>query len=59
MLISKKNVADVFNNYFLTVACDITKKNMNSTTDKTTMSINNDILILCHKPLQKISLHER
>ena len=42
MLISKKYIADVFNNYFLTVAHDITKKNISNITENTTISINND-----------------
>ena len=38
----QKNIADVFNSYFLTIAHDVTKKNVSSTTDNTTISINND-----------------
>jgi hypothetical protein len=42
MLISKKILPMFLNNYFLTVAHDITKKNISNTTDNTTISINND-----------------
>ena len=38
----QKNITDVFNNYFLTIAHDVTKKNVSDTTDNTTLSINND-----------------
>jgi len=56
----QKNIAVVFNNYFLTVARDVTKNNVSRTTDKTTISINNDIFMhFMSQPLQKISLHEQ
>jgi hypothetical protein len=42
---NQKNTADVFNNYFLTVADDITKKNISSTTDNNTVSINNNTFV--------------
>lgn len=38
----QKNIADVFNNYFLTIAHDVTKKNVSNTTDSTTIISNND-----------------
>jgi uncharacterized membrane protein YvbJ len=38
----QKKLLMFFNNYFLTVAYDITKQNISNTTDNTTISISND-----------------
>lgn len=39
---NQQNIADVFNNCFLTIADNITNKNINNTTVHNTISINND-----------------
>jgi hypothetical protein len=41
----QKNIADAFNNYFLTVAHHITKNNISNITDNTTIDINNDTVM--------------
>lgn len=40
---NQQNIADVFNNCFLTVAYNITNKNINSATGNSTININNYI----------------
>lgn len=41
----QQNIADVFNNCFLTIADNITNKNINNTTGNNTININNDTFL--------------